>query len=201
MFAKTFALCLMAASMLSSTVVYAQAADQDTVVSQTGKIVVSTGGKCVRSQWMAADDECAPDPEPVPVAEPVPPPPPVPSQEQRTVYFDFNKSTLNPSAMDKLDSLASWVKDSKTVSRAMIVGYADQIGSSSYNATLSENRAKTVEQYLLGKGVTIPTSVSVLKGMGEAGSVTACADNLPREEKIACLARDRRVEVQFETLR
>lgn len=171
----------------------------DTVVTDRGSIVTSTAGACVRSKWVEEGDDCAPPAPPPPPRKPVVQAP-VPSLEQRTVYFDFNKTYLTENATIKLDSLAQWIATAKDVRRASIIGYADAIGSSSYNQKLSEQRAQAVEGYLKEKGVRIPTSVR-LEGMGQSGSVTQCEDVKKRAERITCLAADRRVEVKFEILK
>jgi outer membrane protein OmpA-like peptidoglycan-associated protein len=148
-------------------------ADQD--------VVVSTNGNCVVTKWTSNVDECKTSVRL--------------SKEQRTVYFDFNKSTLNASEKAKLDNVAKAVKASKEVKSVDIVGFADQIGNNSYNASLSKRRAETVKSYLSAKG--LKTNKVRVEGMGEENPVTNCDSSAPRAELIACLAADRRVEVML----
>jgi len=54
-----------------------------------------------------------------------------------------------------------------------------------------------VKKYLDGK-INIPTEVTDIRGLGESNSVTDCKKIKARKAKIACLAKDRRVEVQFQ---
>lgn len=171
--------------------------ERDTVIDDRSNIIVNTFGNCVRTKWNANNDECAPAPAPAPqpVAQPAPPPPAI-SLEQRTVYFDFDDATLNAEAVNKLNTLATIVRANPQIIKADIIGYADQMGDSDYNVALSQRRADAVDQYL-SQLITVDTSVLEIRGLGESNSVTNCAGVTNRTEKIACLAADRRVEVQF----
>src|SRR5262245_6378724 len=95
------------------------AAMQQVVIDMGRSAVVSNNGNCVITQWTTHADECKGTATML-------------SKEQRTVYFDFNKSTLNASEKAKLDNLARAVKASKQVKSVDIVGYADMIGNNSY---------------------------------------------------------------------
>ena len=68
------------------------------------------------------------------------------------IFFDFNKSTLRPDSYAELDRLLKLLNDLPTL-RIEISGHTDNIGSAAYNKTLSENRAKAVVDWLLGKGI------------------------------------------------
>jgi outer membrane protein OmpA-like peptidoglycan-associated protein len=177
----------------------AQAQVKDTVTDKRANIVVNTFGNCVRTKWDSATDACAQPvaATPAPVAAPAPQPVAQLSQEARTIYFDFNKDALTAESVQKLDTLSAAVLASKGVVRADIVGYADEIGSDSYNVKLSERRSHAVKKYLDGK-INIPTEVTDIRGLGESNSVTDCKKIKARKAKIACLAKDRRVEVQFQ---
>lgn len=162
----------------------------DRVIDKSNKSVVDSRGNCVRTKWMSASDECGAEPKaaaPQKVAV---------SKAERTVYFDFNKSTIRPSEKTKLDSLINTIRSSKEVQSVDIYGHADQIGATGYNQKLSLSRAEAVKRYLASKGGLQTRNVE-LKALGESQSVTNCAGNLPREKKIACLAEDRRVEIEL----
>lgn len=195
---STFLGMAAAALTLLATATPSFSDDRDTVIDDRSNIVVNTFGNCVRTKWNKDNDECAPAPAPapVPVAQPAPPPPPAISLEQRTVYFDFNDATLNTEAVNKLNTLASIIRSNPQIIKADIIGYADEIGNPDYNTALSQRRADAVDQYL-SQLITIDASVLEIRGLGESNSVTNCANVTKRAEKIACLAADRRVEVQF----
>lgn len=164
---------------------------QDVVHDARGNVVTSTNGNCVRTKWPSASDECAGAPAKIAKRE-------VRSRvmkEERTVYFDFNKSTLNANEKTKLDEVSRIITESKEVDSVDIVGYADRIGNTSYNKRLSTKRAETVKSYLAARG--LKTRNVRLEGLGETGSVTQCSDSEKRSSLIACLAEDRRVEIQL----
>lgn len=68
------------------------------------------------------------------------------------IFFDFNKSTLRPDSYPELERLLKLLNDMPTL-KIEISGHTDNIGSASYNKTLSENRAKAVVDWLLGKAI------------------------------------------------
>ncbi|MBV8571707.1 MAG: OmpA family protein [Acidobacteriaceae bacterium] len=80
------------------------------------------------------------------------------------VTFGFNKSTLGKTDQAALDTL---VQQFQTRPRAVvdIFGYADRIGASDYNLSLSRRRAETVARYLVSQG--IPLQGIHIIGMGE----------------------------------
>lgn len=62
-----------------------------------------------------------------------------------------------------------------------------------HNRRLSQRRAESVRQLLIGAGV--PAAAVSARGMGES-STADCSDAEPGAELVACLAPDRRVEIQ-----
>ena len=173
---------------------------QDTAIDHRSNTLTNSWGNCVRTKWNADSDACAPAPKAEPVAAPAPPPPPtrslIDSREARTVYFNFNDETLTEESRAKLDSLAYAIRSAKNIERADIIGYADEMGNSDYNVALSERRSNAVEAYLK-RLINIDTSVADIRGLGETNSVTDCGAETSRAKRISCLARDRRVEVEF----
>ncbi|PJG58360.1 porin OmpA [Aeromonas cavernicola] len=137
-----------------------------------------------------------------PAPAPAPAPEPVVVEKQFTlssdVLFDFNKATLKPAASEALDSLYSQVKEARPKDGvATVIGHTDRIGSEGYNQKLSEQRAQTVADYLVSKG--IPASKINVEGRGKSSPVTGdkCVSQSKRE-LIVCLAPDRRVDVKVE---
>lgn len=159
-------------------------AAHDTVKDMHGSVVLSTNGNCVITKWMSATDDCMMNRDVRRL-----------SKEQRTVYFDFNRSTLNAAEKAKLDSLAKVIASSKEVASVDIVGYADKIGKSGYNKTLSTRRASTVKSFLAAKG--LKTRKVRVEGMGDTMPITDCDMDGDRAELISCLAADRRVEIEL----
>ncbi len=159
---------------------------RDVVTDARGNVITSTDGNCVRTQWEGKSDQCGHRAHGILSKL---------TKEQRTVYFDFNKSTLNAHEKKKLDEVSQMIVESKEVESVDIVGYADEIGKSSYNKKLSMRRAETVKAYLANKG--LKTRHVRLEGLGSSNSVTSCDSKMPRKELISCLAPDRRVEMEL----
>ncbi|MBN3035998.1 MAG: OmpA family protein [Bacteroidales bacterium] len=69
------------------------------------------------------------------------------------IFFDFDKATLRPESTAELDRLFKLLIDVPTL-KIEISGHTDNIGSATYNQKLSQERAKSVVDYLLGKGIS-----------------------------------------------
>ena len=137
----------------------------------------------------------APEPRPVVVA-----PPPVPRFERVTLsateLFGFDSATLLQ-PQPKLDDVAAALNGNMQLSNIDVVGYTDRLGSNAYNKKLSQQRADSVKNYLVGKGVA--ASRLRAEGRGEASPVVTCTDK-NRTALIECLAPNRRVEVEQITI-
>ncbi|MGL5813008.1 MAG: OmpA family protein [Aeromonas sp.] len=113
------------------------------------------------------------------------------------VLFAFGKADLKPEGVDALNGLYQQITESQPKDgSAIVVGYSDRIGSESYNQKLSEERARSVADFLVSKG--LPASKISVEGRGEADPVTGnqCDGVKGKNEQIACLSPDRRVEVR-----
>ncbi len=84
--------------------------------------------------------------------------------ESVNVTFGFNKYDLTNEAKVALDSIIEKAKASPR-SQIEVLGYTDDIGSSSYNLTLSRRRAEAVARYLV-KSDTPLKNISLI-GLGE----------------------------------
>ncbi|EPY98764.1 porin OmpA [Mannheimia haemolytica] len=115
------------------------------------------------------------------------------------VLFDFGKSSLKPAAATSLDAAHAEISNLGLANLAIQVnGYTDRIGKEASNLKLSQRRAETVANYIVSKG-TNPANVTAV-GYGEANPVTGhtCDAVKGRKALIACLAPDRRVEIQVQ---
>ncbi|MDW5499836.1 porin OmpA [Pseudomonas lundensis] len=142
-----------------------------------------------------------------PVA-PAPAPAPVVETKRFTlksdVLFNFNKSTLKAQGQQALDQLYTQLSSMDPKDGSVVVlGYTDAVGSEKYNQKLSEQRAQSVVDYLVSKG--IPSDKISARGMGKADSVTGntCGYKAGRATKaqIDCLAPDRRVEIEVKGIK
>ncbi len=96
----------------------------------------------------------------------------------KNVFFDFDKTELKPESFVELDRLVSYLQ--RNMVRIEIGGHTDDQGSDEYNDRLSENRAKSVYDYLIQKG--IPADRLTYKGYGKRKPV---ADNGTDEGRAA----------------
>ena len=71
------------------------------------------------------------------------------------VYFDFDKATLQPASYIDLDRAVDWLKANATV-KVELAGHTDNVGTRDYNKKLSQDRAQSVLDYLVQKGVSPP---------------------------------------------
>jgi outer membrane protein OmpA-like peptidoglycan-associated protein len=110
-------------------------------------------------------------------------------------HFDFDQAVLRPEVRVVLDELVARLREAKW-DRLDLIGYTDRIGTAQYNQQLSERRAWAVGRYLMDRGV--PLTKLKVEGRGERDSLLSedeCV-NLARTELIACLQKDRRVQIE-----
>ena len=190
-------------AMLVATPVFASSAE-DAAYDKRSQPVYDSKGACVRTKWQEASDPCAPAtvaaPAPAPTPAPAPAPIPQVALEQRTIYFDFDSAVLTGKAQAKLDQLAQIINSSAAIADVRIHGFTDQFGSSSYNEVLANKRAAAVKGYLDGQS-RLASTVAEVKGLGKSSPAEGCESLKARDEKIACMAKERRVEIEFKAQR
>jgi outer membrane protein OmpA-like peptidoglycan-associated protein len=108
-------------------------------------------------------------------------------QSSATVAFKFNQYILTPEAQEDLDKLAEGIKSSHRFFVA-VEGYTDDVGNKQYNERLSNRRADSVAEYLVGKH-DIPIYRIHMIGLGEEKPVEEGHNRAAR-------AKNRRVEVK-----
>ena len=182
----------------------------DDAVGDKGDINMYSLGLVYRfDQHKAAPVEKVMIPEPtvVVVTAPAPPPPPpeiivvsklVLSADSGTdALFDFGKTTLKPIGQRALDKFAAELKGAN-FEVITITGHTDRIGSSATNMKLSTRRAEAVKAYLVSSA-RIPSDKISARGVGESQHLTKpneCIGKKATKKLVACLAPDRRVEVE-----
>jgi len=103
----------------------------------------------------------------------------------KMIHFAFNKYNIKPDSYGILDDVASIIKANPQIKRIKVEGHTDWIGSEAYNMKLSQKRAESVVQYLVGKGV--PSTKLEPVGYGKTRPI---ATNKTAEGR----AQNRRVE-------
>ncbi|MEJ0009836.1 MAG: OmpA family protein [Alphaproteobacteria bacterium] len=190
-----------AAALIPALPALARDSSQDAAYDQHSQPIYNSNGNCVRTRWQENGDPCAPavqQVQPQVVVQAPPPPPVLPevSEEQRTVYFAFNSSGLDADAKAKLDQLAQIINGAKSINDVVIHGYTDQLGTTSYNDVLANKRAAAVKKYLDTES-RLSSEVGDVRGIGKSAPEAQCVSIKKRADKISCMAKERRVEVEF----
>lgn len=108
--------------------------------------------------------------------------------------FAFDSAELSPRGRKELKDVSQRIHKDFSDKTISVTGYTDRLGSDSYNKTLSEQRASTVRKTLINGGV----AASAISSRGAGKSFTAKCDNNQSSAKLkACLAPDRRVEIDL----
>ncbi|MBU2020547.1 MAG: OmpA family protein [Bacteroidetes bacterium] len=84
------------------------------------------------------------------------------------VFFDLNKASLRPESFIELNKLVSFLQENGKV-KIEIGGHTDTRGDDKENMILSTERAKSVYNYIIEKG--IPASRLTFKGYGESSPI------------------------------
>jgi OmpA-OmpF porin, OOP family len=123
-------------------------------------------------------------------APPPPEPPPPPQVHNFLVFFDFDKSTLTPRALDIVKEAARVAKAGQT-SRVTCTGHTDTAGAAAYNMALSLRRANSVKDAMVREGVD-PKSITVI-GRGEEQLLVPTRDQVrePQNRRVEIVVRDR----------
>jgi len=150
-----------------------------------GNSVTDARGNCVRTQWETPNDECG-----VVVSGT--------HTRLASVYFEFNKSTLTKEARKTLDELLATLKHKK-IQAVVIAGYADAIGSDSYNKRLSEKRAHAVQHYLKAHG--FHHAGTDIRALGKSEASAKKCKGLKDGELHACMQEDRRVDIELSVVK
>ncbi len=105
------------------------------------------------------------------------------------IFFETGKATLKPESFPELDRTVEFLKNNPTM-EIEIAGHTDNVGSETFNQKLSENRAKSVEAYIVEHGINESRLKAV--GYGESRPIAFNSDDEGRQ-------KNRRVE--FEVLK
>lgn len=103
------------------------------------------------------------------------------------ILFDFNSTALRSESRSTLRDLAANFQryPDETVT---IEGHTDNVGTPSYNQTLSENRAAAVREYLIGQGV----ASSRISAFGYGETRPKASNDSPEGRQL-----NRRVEIRI----
>ncbi len=91
------------------------------------------------------------------------------------IKYDLDSYILLPPARFELDRLVQYLRDNPT-DRLELGSHTDSRGTNSYNQNLSENRARSAVEYIIGKGIGRERILA--RGYGETRLVNRCADGV-----------------------
>jgi len=107
--------------------------------------------------------------------------------ELRNVFFETNKFDLIPTSANELNYIVDILKANPTL-KILIAGHTDNVGQATNNQALSENRAKSVLNYLVEKGIAADRLTS--KGFGASKPISSNDNEEGR-------AKNRRTEIEI----
>lgn len=116
--------------------------------------------------------------------------------------FAFDKSgisDLRPGGIERLDKVAADLLSGGEIDRINIVGHTDRLGTDEYNMKLSVERANSIRQYLILKG--IPEDRITATGVGESMPLVKCKQKKRDDALIRCLEPNRRFDIEAWTIR
>jgi outer membrane protein OmpA-like peptidoglycan-associated protein len=111
------------------------------------------------------------------------------------ILYDFDKATLRPESRIELDRLVVILNENPTI-RVEISSHTDTRGNDAYNKNLSQKRAQSVVDYLIGKGIKKARFVAAGKGetvpLDDCSKYSECGET--RNDDCPCHQNNRRTE-------
>lgn len=149
------------------------------------------------AEALARQCGAAPGPGPGPVGPAAPAGPLI-----ANVLFEFDRDKyrdIRTYSLESVDRALATIKDEKlALAGVALVGHADRMQGRGYdyNQGLSQRRAQTVRELLVGRGID-PDKIRY-EYRGDTQQVQQCEGVKPRAALLECLLPNRRVEVRFE---
>lgn len=95
------------------------------------------------------------------------------------IYYDYNSASIRSEAIVELEKIVAVMKKHNRI-KVEIRSYSDSRGTAAYNLKLSSQRANSVVNYLVDKG--IDRSRLKNRGYGETQLINDCGNNTPCTE-------------------
>ncbi len=96
-----------------------------------------------------------------------------------TIYFDFDRYTVDAKERTKLDAAAGRIKATKII----IAGYTDHFGTEEYNLGLSDRRAQNVRDYLVKSGANAGNTEVLALGSQQANKSAGGRESAAKDRK------------------
>lgn len=107
---------------------------------------------------------------------------------QRVIYFDYDKSTINPEYMILINTHARLLTKYPNL-KMRLEGHADERGSREYNVALSAARSQSVKNIMAAQGPTVSQMRTI--GFGEEVPIVQGHDS-------SSWQKNRRVEIKYD---
>ncbi len=105
------------------------------------------------------------------------------------IFFEFDSYKLTKTSLTELTKVLAFIESNSSATwRIEITGYTDNVGGNKYNLELSANRAKSVYNYLVKKGIR--NTILSYKGLGASNFLK---DNISEETR----SQNRRIEFKI----
>ncbi|MGB0838535.1 MAG: OmpA family protein [Chitinophagales bacterium] len=101
--------------------------------------------------------------------------PDLPLPDINHIYYDLDKHNIRPDAALELDKIVAFMQQNPELILEL-GAHTDTRGTGLYNQTLSERRAKSATDYIVGKGVSIANITAI--GYGEMYPINGCIDGV-----------------------
>lgn len=92
------------------------------------------------------------------------------------IFFEFDKWNIGKQAAEELDKVVFVLQKFPAV-KIKIESHTDSRGKDAYNMTLSDNRAKSTQTYILSKGID-PARIESAIGFGESRLTNKCSNGV-----------------------
>ncbi len=96
------------------------------------------------------------------------------------VYFDTNKATIRPESFNLLQQVGATLRANRQLIQIQIEGHTDNVGSDTYNQTLSQERAASVRQFLIDYGIEANRLRAI--GFGETTPIAPNSSKAGRDQ-------------------
>lgn len=99
------------------------------------------------------------------------------------IPFDYNKAELSAQAYPILQRLMEALPRASPLSDFLIIGHTDSTGPEDYNQTLSENRARTIYEYIIDRSSIDRDRLSWI-GLGSNSPLPRLASTAPANRRV-----------------
>jgi outer membrane protein OmpA-like peptidoglycan-associated protein len=96
------------------------------------------------------------------------------------IFFDYDQWGITSQAIEELDKVVFLMENFPNV-KIKIESHTDSRGKDAYNLTLSDNRAKATQSYIVSKGIN-PSRIESATGYGESRLINRCKNGVKCSE-------------------